>query len=80
MLHFAIIAHDEYWIARCTRGDEIRMIYQIKRYMKDLEFLTARTVTFDYIRAIHKQSSRVKQAIASGERQPYSWLSRSNTG
>lgn len=57
MLHFAIIANDEYWINRCTQGAERRMRYQIRRYMQDLSWLEKQPVHWSYIRAMHKQSA-----------------------
>ena len=63
MLHFAIIANDEYWINRTTQSEERRYIYQIHRLMLDYQYVAKRPITWDYIRAIHKQAHQLPERI-----------------
>lgn len=60
MLHFAILAGDEYWINRLSSAAERRMMRQIRLFMGDLAWLEKETVTWDYIRAIYKQAKLPK--------------------
>lgn len=65
MLHFAIIANDEYWITRTTSSGERRMMYQIKRYMRDLAWLEKEKITWEYIRGIYKQSGQLPSRLSN---------------
>lgn len=52
----AVAANNEYWMERTAGADETRYRYQIRRFMRDLEWLRGETVTWDYVRAIYDQS------------------------
>lgn len=61
MLHFAIIAGDEYWINRLSNAAERRMLHQIRLFMRDLAWLDKEPITWDYIRGIYTQAKLPKQ-------------------
>lgn len=56
MALLAQVANDEYWMRRTSQSDEVRMIYQIRRYMRDLEHLLGHSVDWNYVRGIWKQT------------------------
>ena len=57
MAHLAVIANDEYWIKRTAEQGEIRLKWQLRRYLADLDYLD-KTFKHDwnYVRGIYKQS------------------------
>jgi hypothetical protein len=63
MAGLAVIAQDAYWIHRTAEAAEIRMRWQILRYLGDLEYLTKTPHTWDYVRGIWYQSAQVPSDI-----------------
>ncbi|NQT93783.1 MAG: hypothetical protein HQ559_13570 [Lentisphaerae bacterium] len=58
MAALAVTAGDEYWIRRTAEAAEIRMRWQILRYLGDMEHLTKTPHTWDYVRGIWHQSAQ----------------------
>ena len=58
MASLAVIAADEYWLLRTAEAGEIRMRWQIRRYLGDMEHLTKTPHTWDYVRGIWHQSAQ----------------------
>lgn len=56
MLHFAILAEDEFWMRRLAQADERRVRHHLRRYMRDLEYLEKRRVDWAYVKSIYGQS------------------------
>lgn len=56
MAALAVVADDQYWLDRTAAAAEIRMRWQIRQFMIDLEWLTERTVTWEYVRSIYAQA------------------------
>jgi len=56
MAALAIIANDDYWIERTARASEVRMRWQITRFLGDLEWLQKRSVDISYVEAIWRQA------------------------
>lgn len=56
MVSFAVIANDAFWLNRLAQGAEIRMRWQIKRYLVDLSWLYQRECGWEYLVGIWKQS------------------------
>ena len=56
MADLAITANDSYWINRTAEQGEIRLRYQLRRYLVDLDHLTKTTHTWEYVRGIYKQA------------------------
>lgn len=69
MSALAIIARDEYWIERTSHASEIRMRWQIGRFLDDMDYLTKTTHTWDYIRAIWKQAEMLPADISEAPAQ-----------
>lgn len=56
MAHLGTISGDERLISHFSEAMEIRARHAIRNYMEDLAWLETRVVTWDYVRAIWKQS------------------------
>lgn len=63
MADLAVIANDTYWIKRTAEQGEIRLRYQLRRYLVDLDFLTKTTHTWQYVQGIYKQSGILPDSI-----------------
>lgn len=63
MAALAIVANDQYWLTRTAEAAEIRMRWQIRRYLGDLQYLTKTPHTWDYVCGIWHQSSRFPLSI-----------------
>lgn len=53
MLHFAIIAEDQYWIDRATCGDERRLKNRLQLFLLDIEELTGTKTPWNYVLSIY---------------------------
>ncbi len=56
MAQFAVIANDAFWLGRIAQGNEIRLRWQLKRYLVDLSYLYGRECGWEYLVGIWKQS------------------------
>lgn len=57
MAQLACIADNDYWLRRTAAQEEIRLRWQIRQLLKDLDQLDwTQTHTWDYVRGIWKQS------------------------
>jgi hypothetical protein len=56
MAHLAVIANDRYWLQHTAEAAEVRMRWQIRRFMGDLEWLQKRDVDISYVQAIWRQA------------------------
>ena len=63
MAHFAVLALDRYWIDRTAEAAEIRMRWQIDRFLWDLDHLTKTHHDWNYICGIWKQSQSLPADI-----------------
>ncbi|MFH0878582.1 MAG: hypothetical protein V2A34_02605 [Lentisphaerota bacterium] len=54
MLHFAMIAGDEYWINRIAHSDQRRQFYLINLRLDDLSRLEGHVYDWNYARAIYR--------------------------
>jgi hypothetical protein len=64
MADMAVIAFDEYWICRTAQQSEIRLRYQIRRFLADLDYLDKTGHhDWDYVRGIYKQSGLLPSSI-----------------
>ena len=52
----AVIAMDRYWIDRTAEGTEVRLRWQLDRFLTDLSWLEGKPADWDYVLGIHKQS------------------------
>ena len=59
MGHFGVLAGDQYWIGKTAEAPEVRMRWQIRRFMGDLDYLTKTPHGWSYARAIWKQASQL---------------------
>jgi len=58
MADLAITAGDDYWIKRTASQSEIRLRYQLNRYLVDLNHIDpTNTYTWAYVRGMYKQSA-----------------------
>jgi hypothetical protein len=55
MLHFAIIANDEYWINKITRNGVDVIVYLIDGQLENLSKIDGNKYTFAYARGIYEQ-------------------------
>jgi len=65
MLHFAIIAGDEYWIGRIASSKERRIFWYLDRFRHDLEYLEKVKVDWEYIRGIYTQSGTLPERMSN---------------
>ena len=63
MADLAITANDSYWIKRTAEQGEIRLRYQLRRYLVDLDYLTKTTHTWEYVRGIYKQAQILPEKV-----------------
>jgi hypothetical protein len=56
MAALAVAAHDEYWIDRTSKAAEIRMRWQLRRFLDDLSWLTKQTCDWSYVCGIYSQA------------------------
>jgi hypothetical protein len=59
MGHLACIADNGYWLKRTAAQEEIRLRFQIRQKLRDLEELTGETYHWSYVRSIWKQSAQL---------------------
>lgn len=52
MLHFSLLAADDWWIDRLSRGDETRMTFQIGRRLETLSCFAGKKCNWEYARSI----------------------------
>ena len=64
MLHFAIIVNDDALMGRYSSGSERRLKHVITEAMADLSWLLKEPFTWDYARAIYKQSKMLPKKMA----------------
>jgi hypothetical protein len=55
MLELAITANHEGWIDRLSRSDERRIMFIIRFFIQDLEYLEKQKIEWNYVRGICKQ-------------------------
>jgi len=63
MAHLAIQANDEYWIRRTAEQAEVRLRFQIRQFLSDLEFLTKTPHDWGYIVGMWRQADQMPQDI-----------------
>lgn len=63
MAGLAMTANDQYWIMRTSEQGEIRLRFQLRRYLVDLDYLTKTTHTWEYVRGIYKQSRTLPKRV-----------------
>lgn len=63
MAALAVIADDAYWIDRTAQAAEIRMRWQIARYLEDLEYLTKTQHGWSYVCGIWQQAQQLPKCM-----------------
>lgn len=63
MAHLACIANNDYWLKRTAAQEEIRLRYQIRQKLRDLEELTGEEYHWSYVRSVWKQSAQLPTDI-----------------